>query len=143
MHRSNRRRRRRQRGAPPFVDPVFAEHLSGDANKRSTFNEKDDHKTRQLCRQAERALSLALSGECNDDLLRELLVESVVPFPNASRLLVRVVVPKHLANVSPVEVVDRLNQAAPLLRRLVAESITRKRAPELSFTVVPWQEVLP
>src|SRR5688500_5974034 len=142
MHRSNHRRRR-HRGTPPYVDPAFAERVSAAAVGHSKRNEKEDHKTRQLCRQVERALNLALGGECNDDLLRELLVESVVPFPNASRLLVRVVVPKHLDDVPLADVLERLNAAAPLLRRLVAQAITRKRAPELSFVAVPWQEVLP
>lgn len=142
MHRSNHRRRR-HRGTPPYVDPAFAEHLSAAGGQHQKRSEKEDHKTRQLCRQVERALNLALGGECNDDLLRELLVESVVPFPNASRLLARVVVPKHLDDVPLADVMARLNVAAPLLRRLVAQAITRKRAPELSFVSVPWQEVLP
>ena len=142
MQRSNKGRRR-QRGTPPYVDPAFAEQLSAGVGVRSRSSEKADYKTSQLCRQVERALSLALGGECNDDLLRELLVESVVPFPNASRLLVRVVVPTHSADVPLVKVIERLNRAAPLLRGLVAQAITRKRAPEFSFIAVPWQEVLP
>jgi hypothetical protein len=54
-----------------------------------------------------------------------------------------VVVPKHSIDVPLVKVMYRLNQAAPLLRRLVAQAVTRKRAPELSIVAVPWQEVLP
>src|SRR5262245_15189259 len=43
-----------------------------------------NRKCLQLCRQVERALSITLEGE----ILRDLTVESVVPAPDSSRLLV-------------------------------------------------------
>src|SRR5262249_45135850 len=66
-------------------------------------------KTLQLCREAERTLRAVLGGEC-EDLLRELVVLSVVPAPNAGRLLVTVAVPAS-AGVSVEEATRRLLRA--------------------------------
>jgi ribosome-binding factor A len=119
----------------PFVDPVFVEELSGQSDRANTFRRrKPDHKTMQLCRQAERAIALALAGECDDDVLRGLWVESVMPAPDASRLLVRVVVSGSAGVAVTMEVaLQRLERAAGLLRAAVAQAVTRKRAPELTF----------
>jgi ribosome-binding factor A len=102
------------------------------------------HKAAQLCRQASQALSLALA-DSSDDLLRELTVVSVDPAPDASRLLVTVAPAASSAAVSPVELLARLDAASGWLRREVASAITRKRAPELMFTLslAPGQVVRP
>ena len=50
----------------------------------------DIRKTLQLCKQVERTLSLVLTGECSDDVLRDLLVTSVEPIDGTSQLLVTV-----------------------------------------------------
>ena len=92
------------------------------------------HKASQLCRQAMQALALALA-DSSDDLLRELTVISVDPAPDASRLLVTVTPAASSAGVSPGEILARLNTASGWLRREVASAITRKRAPELMFTL--------
>jgi ribosome-binding factor A len=90
----------------------------------------------QLCRQAQRAILLALAGECRDDLLRDLYVDSVESIGGGGQLLVRVVVPAHIRATLP-EVLQRLSDHAPKLRAAVAQSICRKRAPNLSFAIVP------
>ena len=139
------RGRRRGGGAgaplpPPWLDPDFAAALSG-GRSGATFSRKDrkdQRKTRQLCRQVFQAVSLALGGECGDDLLREVSVESVEPAPNASRLAVRICVPQ---GADMADVLERLTRVTPHLRRLVAQAITRKRAPELTF--VPAALALP
>jgi ribosome-binding factor A len=130
-HRSGQGRRGAST-APPWLDPDFAAALSGGRSGGATSREdrKDGRKTRQLCRQVFQAVSLALGGECGDDLLRDVIVESVEPAPNASRLAVRVYVP---ARVDLADVLDRLARVTPHLRRLTARAITRKRAPELTF----------
>ena len=136
MRRRKSHRRRAGRGdGLPFVDPVFVEELSGRSERANAFRrQKPDHKTMQLCRQAERAISLALMGECDDDVLRGLHVESVTPAPDASRLLVRVVVGRSAgAGVTMQVVLERLERVAGLLRAAVAQAVTRKRAPELTF----------
>ena len=95
-----------------------------------------DRKTKQLCRQVFQAVSLALAGECDDEVLRDLTVESVTPAPNASRLLVCVALPPARPGeevLSPQNVLERLAVHHARLRRCVAAAVTRKRAPELTF----------
>jgi ribosome-binding factor A len=114
---------------PPFVDPEFAEALSGNRGDRE-IHRKQHHKDQMLCRQVQRALNLALAGECRDDVLRELYVADVVTAPNVTHLLVQVTIPP---SVSLIDVLERLAQATPRLRAQVAHAITRKRTPELTF----------
>jgi ribosome-binding factor A len=124
-------------------DADFLEGLtgrrSGDSGRESRRgrNSRGQQKTLQLCRQAERALSLALAGECGDDVLRSLYVDSVVPAPDATQLLVRLVIPTAARDVRADEVLVRLDRVHGILRHAVAEAITRKRAPELAFIIVP------
>ena len=91
---------------------------------------KPDHKTAMLCRQVQRVLSLALDGDVAD-----LSVGDVTPAPNAGHLLVELVVPPDVG-ASIVELMSRVEAAAPRLRHAVAQSISRKRAPSLSFVPV-------
>lgn len=124
---------------PPFVDPAFAEALAGD--RRSTGlsrHAKQEQKARQLCRQVQRALNLALGGECGDDVLRELYVADVTPAGGAGHLLVHVTVPGH---VGVAAVLERLERVGPRLRAIVAQAVTRKHAPELSFVPCGVREV--
>lgn len=86
-----------------------------------------------LCGQAERAIAMALAGECGDPVLQDLAVEAVLPAPNAGRLLV--LVRPMTSGALPLDLLERLEGAAPLLRRAVAEAIVRKRTPELAFQV--------
>jgi ribosome-binding factor A len=125
------------------------EQLLSDPRRR-----KARHKDQQLCRQVAQNLGLALAG-CADAWLRDLNVADVVPAPDAGRLLVSVYPMTALASGEPGEpggvmsveqmsqILGRLEAAAPMLRREVASAITRKRAPELLFRVVPSGEVLP
>lgn len=139
----NPHRRSRGREPLPFVDPVFVEALSPHRRiTRSPDRPAGDHKTQQLCRQVQRALSLVLAGECDDDILRELYVDAVLPAPNASRLLVRVSVPPGMS-ISFIEVLNRLERVHGHLRQAVAHAITRKRAPELTFVPVLREEMIP
>ena len=138
-----RPKRSRANGALPFVDPTFADamvpHRARGASRDARM-EKPDHKAMQVCRAAQRALGLALGGECDDDVLRALYVESVLPAPDASRLLVCVVVPRDV-DATIEDVLARLERVHGLLRSTVARAVTRKRAPELSF--LPTREFAP
>jgi ribosome-binding factor A len=119
-------------------DVLFELALRGEGEKLSKpFDPRADRKTLQLCRQVQRALMLALAGECGDDLLRDVSVESVEPAGGAGHLLVRVNVPRDL---SVVEVLARLNDRVGQLRASVAASICRKRTPMLSFLAVAAME---
>jgi ribosome-binding factor A len=108
------------------LDPRYDRRGGRPAGKRKTL---------QLCREAERTLSSVLTGECDDDLLRDLIVQSVVPAPNAGRLLVTVAMPPSI-DVPIEEVLQRLLGVSGRLRREVAGAVSRRKTPELVFRVV-------
>src|SRR5262249_47030950 len=93
-------------------------------------------KALQLCREVERTLNAVLTGECADPVLRDLTVVSVVPAPNAVRLLVTVDQSASQEGISPEGVLDHLRRAAGLLRSETAAAVRRRKAPELVFRVV-------
>ena len=105
--------------------------------KSHSGRNKQDRKTQQLCQQVEQTLSLVLSGECSDELLQSLIVESVIPAPNAAQMLVTVSIESsHEDTPDPSVVLERLDRVVGRLRAEVAASITRKRAPGLKFRIV-------
>ena len=110
----------------------MAEAGSGTAPGRG------QRKAQQFCRQVQRALNLALADRYEDDGLNELFVDEVTPAPDCGHLLVHVVVP---ANRSMADALSSLRQDAPRLRSEVAMTISRKRAPELSFVPTRRAEV--
>jgi ribosome-binding factor A len=138
---SNRKKSLRdRRGSSRAIsgDLLFERALRGDdESSRKTFDPRTDRKTLQLCRQVQRALMLALAGECADDLLRDVSVDSVDPAGGGGHLLVRVSVPREL---SVMDVLARLNDRSGKLRAVVAASICRKRTPMLSFIAIPTTE---
>lgn len=105
------------------------------ARRISHDPERVDRKTLQLCKQVERTLNLVLSGECDDEVLQDLIVTSVRPMGGSSQLLV--VVEPSVSETAPsvVTVLDHLQRAKSRLREMVAEAITRRKAPELTFQV--------
>ena len=117
-------RRRRQSA---FEDPDFAGALYGD---RLSASRQGERKSRQFCRQVQRALNLALADGHADDGMTDLFVEAVSPAPDCGHLLVHVIVP---VDRPVTEALGALRRDAPRLRSEVAMAITRKRAPELSF----------
>jgi len=126
---------RRGRARDASADALFERALLGDRSlNERRFDPREDRKTLQLCRQVQRALSMALPSA--GDALVETSVESVEPMGGPGQLLVRVVVAPG-AGVAPGEVVERLAAFAPRLRAEVASQISRKRVPTLSFVVVP------
>lgn len=124
---------------PPLPDNTLYEE---DADPSLFFGSrhpkrKTDRKARQLCGQVADTLSYVLGGECDDDVLRNLLVVAVDPAPDSSQLAVTVRQDPPLGAVSPAEVLARLTAASGKLRAAVAAAITRKRAPKLLFRVQP------
>jgi ribosome-binding factor A len=116
--------------ASSAIDPDFAEALEEGGRKRDSASRRAEHKTRQLCRQVQRALNLALAERGLDLGLEELYVDEVTSAAGCGRLLVHFVAPPDL---SLSDVLASLARIAPLLRAEVAMAISRKRAPELSF----------
>ena len=129
--------RRTRRSSPPPssraggpVRPVF---------ESSDFRScKPDYKTAALCKQARRVLTLALAGECGDPVLQTLIVDEVLPAPNARRLLVRVFVRSTNGVPSVIDVLERLSRVHGLLRASASASDHRPQphVPELSFDVI-------
>jgi ribosome-binding factor A len=120
-------RRRKQLG---FGKPDFADGLYGGTSDRLSSGRQEERKTRQFCRQVQRALNLALADRDADDGVNDLFVEEVSPAPDCGHLLVHVVIP---ADRSIAEALSALRRDSSRLRSEVAMAITRKRAPELSF----------
>jgi ribosome-binding factor A len=105
------------------IDPRFL--------PKGTQGRVTNRKTLQLCKQVEHALSVALEG----DVLRDLTVQSVLPAPDSSRLLVTF---SHHGPeaVASADVLAVLDEARARLRGAVAAAIHRKKTPELAFHVV-------
>jgi ribosome-binding factor A len=88
------------------------------------------YKARQLCRQVQRALNLALAERGSDPILEQLYVVDVTSELGCGHLLVHVTVPDD----RPMpDVLASLRREGPRLRAQVAHAINRKRAPELTF----------
>jgi ribosome-binding factor A len=104
-------------------DPRFdVKHPQGKVSNRKAL---------QLCRQVERTLMMALEGE----LLRDLTVESVLPAPDSSHLLI--MLRYHGPNtVTTAELHDALHASHAKLRGEIAADIHRRKTPDLTFQVV-------
>ena len=110
-------------GADDGIDPRLApQRPRGKVSNRKAL---------QLCRQIERALSGALEG----NILRDLLVHSVAPAPDSSRLLATFTY-HGPETVATSDVLAALQAAHAKLRRAAALAIHRKKTPELTFHVV-------
>ncbi|MBL8753698.1 MAG: ribosome-binding factor A [Planctomycetes bacterium] len=90
-------------------------------------------KTRQLCAQVHDALSYAL-GESSDPVLMDLVLDRVEPMQDDKHVLVVMQDPCGHGLVASLAALDR---ARGFLREAVAEAVTRRRVPQLSFTVMP------
>src|SRR5579859_5871271 len=116
-----------ERGPEDGIDPrLLPRHARGKVANRKAL---------QLCRQVERTLGTVLAGGCGDAMLRDLLVVSVLPAPDSTRLLVTL----SRSSSDPAgtgEVLARLQRAHGLLRSEVAAAIHRRKVPELTFQIV-------
>ena len=122
--------KRRFRESELVDDPDFAEALTGGGAQRLSSERQVQRRTRQFCRQVQRALNLALEDRSVGEGINGLFVEDVSPAPGCGRLLVHVAIPEG----RPVrDAMAALQRETPRLRSEVAMAITRKRAPELSF----------
>jgi len=90
-------------------------------------------KTRQLCAQVHDALSYAL-GESSDPVLMDLVLDRVEPMQDDRHVLVVMLDPCGHGLAASLDALDR---ARGFLREAVAAALTRRRVPQLSFTVTP------
>jgi ribosome-binding factor A len=91
-------------------------------------------KALQLCSQVAEVLAASFA-DCGDAVLRDLVVTSVAPAPNAGRLLVTVAAGPASEPRSVDEVLGHLHRAAGWLRTEVAAGVNRRKTPELMFRV--------
>ena len=91
-------------------------------------------KRRPLCRPGPRARRRAPPAGGG---LLDLRVAAVLPWPNASRLLVAVHPERAEDAIDRPEILARLDVARPELQRIAAGAVHRKRAPSLTFEVTP------
>jgi hypothetical protein len=78
---------------PHYLDPDFMEALEENKSGHAFFRRQVQRKTRQFCRQVQRALNFALAYRRIGDGIEGLFVEEVSPAPDCGRLLVHVLVP--------------------------------------------------
>jgi len=92
-------------------------------------------KTMQLCKQVQRVVSSVLA-ECADAHVSQLSLLGVEPA--AGTIVLRVAVVAFNADGETLAAArDALDRLRPYLRMEVAAAISRKRVPELVFSVVP------
>jgi ribosome-binding factor A len=92
-------------------------------------------KAQQLCAQIAETLSQVFC-ESGDAIVQSLQVVEIKPAPDASQFLV-LVAPAVGACLSTDEATEALMRASGWLRSEVTRAITRKRAPQLVFRVIP------
>ncbi len=107
-------------------------HSSGD---RETAPVQHDRRTLQMCGEVRRALDLVMTGECDDEILRGLYVQSVTPAPDAAHLLVTVSPLDPRDPTPPHTILQHLQIFAGRFRTAIAETINRRRAPDLMFNI--------
>ena len=90
------------------------------------------HKDLQVCRQVFDALTYALA-ELDDPVIDELVLESVIPAPNAARVQVNLIPTSD--QLDRDDALARLAAYSSELRAEVAAEITRARVPELAFYI--------
>ena len=94
-----------------------------------------------MCGEIARTLSQVLAWESGDDLLRSLVVESVEPAPDSTRVLVTLCSTVPVAEHEFGQILNRLQRARSRFRMEVATAIHRKRVPEIAFRVLGPGEV--
>lgn len=131
-----KRTMRPSRGNPPCESMGPDDGIDARLLFRGTSRRKSHHKTYQLCNQVLEAINGLLS-HLGDDRLEAVLVDAVTPAPDDGRLLVLVRQAITRPGCGPSQVLEALQGAHGLIRCEVAGAVTRRRAPELVFQVLP------
>ena len=104
-----------------------------DKRRDAEYDNKPDRKARQLCKQAARAVHLALGALPQAEALSGAYVREARPAPHAGWLCVVIVVSDARRREQVAAIVERF---AGRLRAEVAAAISRRRCPELTFEVI-------
>lgn len=113
--------------------------MSFNHSKKGKTNKKFEYKSKQLSKQAERALALEWSS-LNLSLDTDLQIISVEPDPISSKLIVHVSVGED-NQLNEKEIIQILKNEKGYIRSIIAQAINRKKVPELFFKIVPaWSE---
>lgn len=105
-------------------------------------NQHNDRKTRQLCKEAERLISIVLNGEVSDPFIQDLQVLQVSPENNGQFLMVTLCYP-NLNDEYRKIILERLLRLEGYLRSVITRSVCRKRVPRLKFKLDTYnQEVM-
>ena len=107
--------------------------------RRGRARRKKDKKAKQVSRQAEVTVQLALGGLL-DEVLQDLRVIRVEPAPDSRRLLVVIGPRNGSTRVTEHEAAGVVQKVERILRREVASALHRKRAPSLTFALVGMRE---
>jgi ribosome-binding factor A len=110
--------------------PGQGDGLDPRRDRREGAGKVPNRKALQLCAQVARTLA-GVFAECADDVLRDLAVQSVVPAPNTSRLLVTLAPDRSETE----HLTEHLRRARGKLRSEVAAVINRRRMPDLVFRI--------
>jgi hypothetical protein len=113
------------------VEPGTGDGCDPRLDRREGTGKVSNRKALQLCAQVARTLA-SVFADCGDDVLRDLLIDSVTPMPNTSRLLVTVL---PTATIETSVLLDHLERARGKLRTEAVAAIHRRRAPDLVFRV--------
>lgn len=114
------------------AEPSAEDGLDPRFDRREDSNKVPNRKALQLCAQVERTL-LGAFAECGDEVLRDLVLDSVTPAPNAARLLVTV---RRTVPFDSAVVLEHLRRAHGKLRTEAVADLNRRRAPDLLFRLV-------
>lgn len=117
------------------LDPRFDQHGGQSIGKI-------DRKTAQLCAQVRRVLEFAVPEALQDSDF-DALVLDVQPAPNTGHLLVLLSSLTSSDEAANQQLECVLMQHSGQIRTAVAQSIQRKKAPTLTFRVVPVQPQAP
>ena len=75
-------------------------------------------------------------GDCDDELMQSLMVDNVQPAPDSSRMVVTIIADMPPEEFDRNQIQLHLKEQTGRLRAEVGRSISRKRVPNLSFSVL-------
>lgn len=131
------RNSRHRRGGLPCVSMEIDDGIDARDLFRKSVRKKSNHKAHQLCKQVMETINILLAGGLGDARLHQILVDSVTPAPDSTRLRISVRPMDSNSEYGLSEIQAALNEAHGLIRCEVAAAVQRKKTPELVFLVVP------